>query len=385
MITNLSNIDDSTNSSICLLVLSLITMIKHISFTAKLYSGFDMNNSRFYILESLHKGSSTFCLVLFSLEVFILLFYACWILYFLNEIVFLRRKVRGLLHRGPTFETNHLLYKYRGDYYTYILVAIIALLEPISLIPAMLSPLPMSEYFSFVDHFIPFKLASDFRMMTYVLGYILLCIINLLTAHLIRVCKSDTRIQLLPPIHNRLAILTLFILLLMLIKLLIEGVGNIIIELLVSLFISHELFRFYKNSKQLYYLLKWRYEDMRYEANYPLYRAHRRIALRYKYVTMYLIFGLFVQNISSWVGTTFNILSALLLYPIVPIHIPTSVIFPFTILKWLTIGLMILGSAPQFLLIVVSLYYVTVMCYSKLVSGFSRNRVRYFHEPILQQ
>ena len=153
-----------------------------------------MNNSRLYILES-HKGSSRSFLVLFSLEVFIIPFYACWILYFLNEIVFLRRMVRGLLHRGPTFETNTLLYKYRGNYYTYIIVVITALLEPISLITAMFAPLPISEYFSTEDQpqfILFFKLSNDFRMITCVLGYILFCIINLLTTHLIRVCKSDT-------------------------------------------------------------------------------------------------------------------------------------------------------------------------------------------------
>ena len=341
-----------------------------------------MNNSQ--ILESLYKGTLKSCLMLFFVEIFIIPFYACWIYYFLSEIVFLRRKIRGLLHRTPTYETINLLYKYKGDYYTYILVVIIALLEPISLIPIFFSLIPTSEYFSSEDqsNFNLFNLSNDFIMMTYVLFYVLFCILNLLTTHLIRVCKSDTRVQLLPPIHNRLAVLTLSILLLLLIKLVIEGFDNIIIELLVNFFGSIELFRFYKNSKQLYYLLKWRYEDMRYEDNYPLYRAHRRIALRYKYVTMYLFFGLFLQNISGWVDTPLNILLTLLLYPI---YIPTSVIFPFTVLKWLATGLTILGSTPQFLIIVVSIYYVTVMSYNKLVSGFARNRVRYFHEPILQQ
>ena len=33
-------------------------------------------------------------------------FYVYWALYFLNEVVFVRRKIRGLLHRTPTLE-NH--------------------------------------------------------------------------------------------------------------------------------------------------------------------------------------------------------------------------------------------------------------------------------------
>ena len=306
-------------------------------------------------------------------------------MYFLSEIVFLRRKIRGLLHRGPTLETNNLLYKYRGDYYTYILAIMIALLEPISMTPGIFSFIPMSKHFSPEDQsYFDFllELSSDFRMMTYVLSYILFYVINLLSMHLIRVCKSDTRVQMLPPIHNRLTVLTLSILLLILIKLLTGGIANLTIELFVNLLSSTELFHFYKNSKQLYRMLKWRYEDMRYEGNDPLYKAHRRIALRYKYVTIYLILGLLLQNISGWVDTPLNILFTLLQYPI---HIPTSVIFPFTILRWFVIVLTTLGSAPQFLIIVVSVYYFTVTCYSKLVSGFSRNRVRYFHEPILQQ
>ena len=88
--------------------------------------------------------NSTYLYISIALSLIILLypFYVYWVVYFLNEVVFLRRKIRGLLHRTPTLETNNELFNYTGNYYTYILIIVIALLEPNNLVPAILSLLP---------------------------------------------------------------------------------------------------------------------------------------------------------------------------------------------------------------------------------------------------
>ncbi|KAI6646690.1 REM2- and Rab-like small GTPase 1 [Oopsacas minuta] len=325
-------------------------------------------------------------IITISAETLAFPFYVCWIVCFLYEIFYLRRKIHGLLYRGSSFETDNLLYKTRGDYYTYLLFVVIAIFEPLSLVPVILSGLPTQVYFS--DNISPnyfdlyLDVALNCRVLTYIFQFFTVFVVNLLTSHLIRVCKSNTRIQLLPPIQNKLILLTLIILLLAIIKLAILEVGDLIIMVFSSLLYSFEIFCLIKNSKQLYYLLKWRYEDLRNELNYPLYKAHRRIALRYKYVTICLTICFVILNISAWFYIPISIFLTLLKYPI---NIPELLILPFEILKWFDLVLAIIGSGPQILIVAGSLYYIVTMCWNKLVSGFGRERVHYLCEPILQR
>ena len=336
-------------------------------------------------IKSIGSGNALLFSVSLSLEIFVLPFYAGWVLYFLSEIHFLRRKMRALVHRGSEVESTRLLYKCRGDLYKNILICIIAVMEPISFIPAILSLIPSIAILDFqsssnIDTL--FLISSDLRLLTFVLTFTIIFLFSTLTKHLINVCKSDYRIQLLPPIQHRLIILTLVLMLLAVIKLAIDGFDGIIIKIVCNIFSCYEFYHILHDSKQLYHLLKWRYEDMRYESNYPLYMAHKRVALKYKYLTICLIFVIFFQTASGWVNVPFTIFLDLLG---TPFTLNPGVFLFFEVLKWFNIVLCAISSSSQFLLVAVTLYYIAAVCLNRIGWRSGENRVRYLHEPILQQ
>ena len=315
-------------------------------------------------------------LVLASMILIIYPFYAFWVLHFLNEVVFLRRKIRGLLHRTPTLETDNELFKYTGDYYTYIFVVVIAVLEPNSLIPANLSFLP-----SILEHGEGESVdihSSDIRTLSYILCMITTTLYYLLTTHLIRVCKSDPRVQLLPPIHNKLAILTLFTLVLVLIKLVL--IDNLVVQILASIFQSHEMFHLIQHSKELYHMLKWRYEDMRYEEDHHLYRAHRRIAIRYKLFSILFLSALTLLVASAWLDIPLTGYYTRIHYNYP--YVAQKLDVPMTILKWLTRGFCVVGSLSSFVIPLYTTYNVVAICLHKIGYPLGRNRIRF--EPLLQ-
>ena len=301
-------------------------------------------------------------------------FYVYWALYFLNEVIFVRRKIRGLLHRTPTLETTNEIFKYTGNYYTYILVIVIALLEPISLIPANLSLLPLTW-----ETGKPASLhSSDIRAITFILYLVLTTLYNLLTTHLIRVCKSDTRVQLLPPIHNKLAILTLVILLLILLKLLLVDILAVLI--LANIFSSYEIFYLLKHSKQLYRKLKWRYQDMRYEEDYNLYRAHRRIALRYKYFNIPFLSAVILLVVCGWLNIP--VTGYYILIPNKYLNVAQKLDEAMQVIEWTTRGLYVIGSLPTLVVPLYTMYNLVAICLHKIGSPLGRNRIRF--EPLLQ-
>ena len=330
-----------------------------------------MNTTRFDMIKSFDSGDTLSFVVLFSAEIFILPFYTGWIVYFLSEIFNLKRRIRALVYRGPSSEPTRL-YKCRGDYYKNILMFILAVIEPISLLPVIISFIPNSTQ----------QISNDFRLLTFVLSFAIIFFFNTLTKHLINVCKSDYRIQLLPPIQHRLVILALIMMILAVIKLAIQDFDNVIVQILCNIFASYEFYYIIKNSKQLYNLLKWRYEDMRLEPNYPLYKAHKRMALKYKYLTIYLMFGISFQIAAGWVDIPLTMFAYILRTPI-PLNL--DVLLAFKVLKWFNILLGALSSNPQFLVVAVTLYYIAAVCMNRIGWRSGRNRIRYLVEPILQQ
>ena len=343
-----------------------------------------MNITRFDRVKSFESGNTLSFVVLFTAEILILPFYTGWVLYFLSEAFVLRRRIRALLYRGPSSERTRLLYKCRGDYYKNIFLFLIALIEPISLIPALCGTIPIIELVDLKSSnsiVSSFRLSSDFRSFSYVLSSIIIFLLNTLTQHLINVCKSDCRIQLLPPIQHRLVILTLIAMILTAIKLAIQEFDNVIVEVVCAIFSSYEYWSLFKNSKQLYYLLKWRYQDMRYESNYPLYKAHRRMAQKYKYLTIYLMFGIFFQIAVGWVDIPYSLFLQKLGSSN---HLNYDVILAFKVLKWFNTVLIAVSSTPQLLVVTVTLYYIAAVCLNKIGCGRGRKRVRYLQEPIIQ-
>ena len=264
-------------------------------------------------------------------------------------------------------------------------MCVIAVLESISLFPIVISILPdimLVDSKSSSDFAELIQLANDLKLLTFVLSLVILFLLNTLTKHLINVCKSDYRIQLLPPIQHRLIILTLVLMLMAIVKLAIVTLDNLIIEIVCNILACYEFYDIVKNSKQLYYLLKWRYEDMRYEFNLPLYRAHRRIAQKYKYLTIYLLFGISFLIAAGWANIPLSLFTTML-DPLVP---PNYYVFlAFRVYKCLNLGLGVICSSPQFLVVAVTLYYLAAVCLNKLGWRSGSNRIRYLQEPILLQ
>ena len=331
-----------------------------------------MNLSRNYTLSTYFHAYIALASIIFIILLYP--FYVYWALYFLNEVVFVRRKIRGLLHRTPTLETTNEIFKYTGNYYTYILVIVIALLEPISFIPINLSLLPFTW-----ETGKPASLhSSDIRAITFISCMAVATLYNLLTTHLLRVCKSDTRVQLLPPIHNKLAILTLVILLLILLKLLLIDILAVLI--LANIFSSYEIFYLFKHSKQLYRMLKWRYQDMRYEEDNNLYRAHRRIALRYKYFSIPFLSAVILFIVVAWLDTLAIGYDTLIHYNYPNVAQKLDVVI--NIIDWTTKGLSVIGSLPTLVVPLYTMYNSVAFCLHKIGSPLGRNRIRFV--PLLQ-
>ena len=347
-----------------------------------------MNISENDAVKLFEMGNKESLIAAVSLMFLVLPFYGVWIVYFLGEVFFSRKRIHAVVCRTQSSETDRLYYRYKGEYYKHILMILILFIEPIYPLPSMLSMLPNTNSTnSSLDSDnsnleVGVQRNCDINSLSYVLSFIFIFLLNTLTKHLINVCKSDYRIQLLPPIQHRLIILTLVLMLMAIVKLATETLGIVILEVLCSLIAIYELNDTRKNSKQLYYLLKWRYEDMRYECNLPLYRAHKRIAQKYKYLTICLLTGFLLQAIAFWlhIPVTF-------FYTMIEFHYPPHVLLPLVkpvnITKWIVIIIALVGSSPIFILVGVSLYYLAALCWNKTVPH-GRNRIFYVIEPQVQ-
>ena len=343
-----------------------------------------MNISRYDLINSLKFYNPTY----FFTEVVILTcispFYAGWIVYSLSEVSYLKMKIRALNHRSLSLETTQLLYKYRGDLYKWILMFLIALVEFLYFFTIMLTTYSTDPNLSIDKFEYISQLTNDTSTCSYIFALIFLFLINILTKHLINVCKSNYRIQLLPPIQHRLIILTLVLMLMAIVKLAIDTFDNLIIEMVGALLLNYEHVSLYKNSKQLYYVLKWRYEDMRYEYDYPqtLYKAHKRMAQKYKYLTAFILFDIFFLSIAGWCHIPIILFTTIFLFRYPP-HLLMPAVLPLRIINGILIVSTSIGATQMFLLVGVSLYYLAAVCWNKTVT-YGRNRIYYVKEPILQ-
>ena len=340
-----------------------------------------MNITRYDLIKSLGQYKPvTFFVALITIS-FIFPFYAGWIIYFLSEAFYLRKRARALIYRRPSLETTQLLYKCRGNYYKCILMFLIALTEFLYFFAIMLGLYSTDPSKSLDKCEFIILLASDFSICTYVFALSFLFFMNTLTKHLINVCKSDYRIQLLPPIQHRLAILALILMVLAVIKLAIQDFDNVIVEIVSAIVINYEYVSLVRNFKQLYKLLKWRYEDMRLEPNYPLYKAHKRMALKYKYLTVFVMFGIFFLNIVCWCHIPITFFQTILEFNYPP-HLLMPAVKPLSILSYIVDVCVSIGATQILLLVGVSLYYLAAVCWNKMVP-YGKNRIYYVREPIL--
>ena len=122
---------------------------------------------------------------------------------------------------------------------------------------------------------------------------------------------------------------------------------------------------------------------MRLEPNYPLYKAHKRMTLKYKYLTICLLIGFLFQGFVCCLQVPQTFFYTILQFRYPP-HVLLPLIKPVIIIKWTTIACAAIGSSSTFIMVGVSLYYLAAVCWSKIVP-YGINRICYVKEPQIQQ
>ena len=236
--------------------------------------------------------------------IIIVIFYSLWIVYLVNEVLYLKKKL-WRIRQGPSdHETEALYTKYRAEYIKNTLMLLVTVLEPLFFFPIviknsiralLMNTLNPVEYtysvIHVLNHIVCWSLAS-------ILFSAMLYLLNLLTLYQINLLYGTFDITLLKRKLRNLLILSI-ILLLMTCTLF----ASIISQLIALVHTTYYMVRLIKNCKYLYTLLKYRYTDsLLNHNNVPLHRAQMKIALRYKYFNILLLTGLCILLAASWLS-----------------------------------------------------------------------------------
>ena len=347
-----------------------------------------MNSSEHDSSDLFNSFRSISVYLIFSCFILILPFYAGWALYFLNEIIAYRRLLRRNTVRPRSNESDNLIYQYRGEYYKYILMFIILLLEPCTLFSLILAlfiyvllhigPL-VTSHCKNTDVFVDL-IGDGLPTLTYILSYIILFLLCTLTIHMVHYSRFEFRNEQFTPIKRRLAFLALVVHILAIIMLAFRLESFLFVKMICQTLLTYEFISFLKHSKILYYLLKWRSQDISYLNNQPLYNSHRRIAQRYKIITVYFLTCIGLILASGYLDITSQILD----YNC-DIYKYINLTFVY-ILKYTVHGFGFLGFALCLLFIIIfTLYYFCVRCWNRIDPMFGRNKIHFsLQESLLQ-
>ena len=343
--------------------------------------GMHSGNNNTLVLE-IYAKKINFIVVLFFLIVS--LFYVSWAVYLLREIFICKRKLRNLNHRCRSNETDELNYKYTGEYYKYILMYLIVVMEPLTILPVVVSTvledMNLSPYE--VNQF--FQVPSSLNTLAQVFLYVSLVLINTLTLHMTHFYRLEFRDGQFTPIRRKCLFLAFVLLVLLIIRLAIVDVGNLLVRSICMATASFEYILLLKNSRTLYRLLKWRYQDVLYEGNRPLYASLRRMCLRYKYITTYILACLGVIVLLSW-G---NIFDDFLCYKYFCIPSPDHGIVLLSLYRVFEVVDVLSFIAFFFFFSFIAfftLYCLLIACWNRLGPMLGRRRVHFsIREPLLQ-
>ena len=247
--------------------------------------------------------------------IIIVIFYSLWLVYLVNEILYLKKKLWRIKQGPSDHETEALYTKYRAEYVKNKLMLLVTVLEPLYFFPIVLknsfralfmNTLDTIEYdyniISVLNHIVFWSFASILlSTMVYLLNLLTLYQINLLYG------TFDTTL-----LKRKLRNLLVFSIILLLMTCTLFA--SIISQLIALVHVTYYMSRLIKNCKYLYILLKYRYRDsLLYHNNVPLHRAQLKIALRYKYFNIFMLTGLCVLLVTFWFGF-FNTLSFVVRY-----------------------------------------------------------------------
>ena len=345
-----------------------------------------MNSSEHDSSDLFNSFRSISVYLIFSCFILILPFYAGWALYFLNEIIAYRRLLRRNIIRPRSNESDNLIYQYRGEYYKYILMFIIILLEPCTFFPLILA---MFIYVRQMDPYSRFSCKTDvfadligdgIPTLTYLISYIILFLLSTLTIHMVHYIRFEFRNEQSTPIKRRLAFLALVIHILAIIMLAFRLESFLFVKMICQTLLTYEFISLLKHSKILYYLLKWRSQDISYLDNQPLYNTHRRIAQRYKFITLYFLTCIGLILPSGYL----DIASKILVYNC-DIYKRINITFLYT-LKIAAHAFGFIGFVPfASFIIIFTLFYFCVRCWNRFVPMSGRNKINLsLQESLLQ-
>ena len=345
-----------------------------------------MNSSEHDFSNILSSFFSIFVSLFFSCFILILPFYAGWALYFLNEIIAYRRLLRRNIVRPRSNESDNLIYQYRGEYYKYILMFIIILLEPCTFFPSILGMLIYDVIEANQKTVSPCKtdvfvlIGDGLPTLSYILSYIILFLLSTLTIHMVHYIRFEFRNEQFTPIKRRLAFLALVVHILAIIMLAFGLESFLIVNLICLTPLTYEYISLVKHSKILYYLLKWRSQDISYLDNQPLYNTHRRIAQRYKYITIYNLMSIGLMLVH---GYSFMVRKILIYNCDIYEHLNSIFLY---FLEFVAHVFGFLGVTLCLLFIIIfTLYYFCVRCWNRIGPMFGRNKIHFsLQESLLQ-
>ena len=232
-----------------------------------------------------------------------LLMYLGWAVYFISQLVTYRRK-RIHLKFQETEENRQLRYQYKTEYYKYVLMLLITLIEGIAVALIMakdkyafLHNILHTNKNSTLHHIVvKVTIITTINSLRFIAGLATVSFVNILTIYMSYVCRSYTEFS---PIKKRIQNCSIVIILLLLLTLL-TLVGAVLAQLFSIIIGIYEYIQLIKNSKFLYDLLKWRYRNLINDNQYYLYQKHKKLAVRYKWFTILLLIALFGFMIAMW-------------------------------------------------------------------------------------
>ena len=171
-----------------------------------------------------------------------------WVLYFCNELWYIKMRYKRALNEVRDFETENILLDLKSKFVKNLILLFICLFEITAPISAFIT-----EYIHLKYCFFPFY---------YTIGstYLTFCLLNILTTYLIRVytCKLDSK-------KDRRALIIFFIKLTLTFLLSLLFYIIILPSLLVIFLFIREFLYFIKNGRMLDRVIGWKQQDLSLE------------------------------------------------------------------------------------------------------------------------
>ena len=247
---------------------------------------------------------------------FLLSIYYGWAIYFIRQLVYLRRKRINLKYKENE-ENFNLRYHYKTEYYKFALMLSITLIEAfivgVTVLFWEIDQKIMQNNSSINETLSPSLIKSTvyitINSLTVVGGLATVSLLNILTVYMSYVCRSYTEFS---PIKRKLRNLIILILMLILLTLLIV-IGAVLTWLIGIIIGTYEYIQLIKNSKQLYNLLKKRYKQLLIDSQYQEYQKQKKIVNRYKWFTIFILVALAGFMISLWVNIPYTTITSILI------------------------------------------------------------------------